>query len=164
MNLPAADFRLPDLDGQMHLPSAALGRILVLNFWSVECPWSARTDQLLREWRTGWGERVAVWTIAANAGEDPAEQRREAAARGLQLLLLDPGHQAADLYQAETTPHVFVIDAAGSLRYRGAVDDVTFRQRSPTRFYLREAVEALLAGQAPPLAETPAYGCTILRG
>jgi hypothetical protein len=69
----------------------------------------------------------------------------------------------ADLYQALTTPHVFVIDRDGILRYAGAVDDVSFRQRRPTRFYLDEAVEALLDGQLPAVAETPAYGCTIVR-
>jgi hypothetical protein len=56
-----------------------------------------------------------------------------------------------------------VIDQAGLLRYQGAVDDVTFRQRTPTRYYLREAVEALLAGRQPQPQETPPYGCTVVR-
>jgi hypothetical protein len=43
------------------------------------------------------------------------------------------------------------------------VDDVTFRQRKTTRFFLDEAVEALLEGYFPALAETLAYGCTIVR-
>jgi hypothetical protein len=40
---------------------------------------------------------------------------------------------------------------------------VVFRQKTPTRFYLDEAVKALLAGRPPALAESPAYGCTIVR-
>jgi hypothetical protein len=56
-----------------------------------------------------------------------------------------------------------VIDATGILRYRGAFDDVTFRQRTPARFYLKEAVEVLLAGKLPDPAETQPYGCTIVR-
>jgi hypothetical protein len=43
------------------------------------------------------------------------------------------------------------------------VDDVTFRQRKATRFFLEEAVEALLDGRLPALEQTPAYGCTIVR-
>jgi hypothetical protein len=43
------------------------------------------------------------------------------------------------------------------------VDDVTFRQRRPTRFYVDEAVEALLAERLPPVAETPAFGCAVVR-
>jgi hypothetical protein len=56
-----------------------------------------------------------------------------------------------------------VVDKEGILRYRGAVDDVKFRQRQATRFFLEEAIEALLDGRLPQLAETPAYGCTIVR-
>jgi hypothetical protein len=55
------------------------------------------------------------------------------------------------------------MDRMGILRYRGAVDDVTFRRRTATRFYLEEAVEALLAGRLPDLSETLAYGCAIVR-
>jgi hypothetical protein len=76
---------------------------------------------------------------------------------------MDANCFVADLYEAQTTPHVFVIDREGILRYRGAVDDVTFRQRTPARFFLDEAVEALLEGHVPALVESPAYGCTIVR-
>ena len=55
------------------------------------------------------------------------------------------------------------MDREGILRYRGAVDDVTFRQGNPTRFFLEEAVEALLDGRLPELTEMPAYGCAIVR-
>ena len=84
-------------------------------------------------------------------------------ARRLPMVLLDAEHHVADVYEAVTTPHAFVVDRKGILRYRGAIDDVTFRQRKATRFYLEEAVEALLAGRTPELQETLAYGCTILR-
>ena len=79
------------------------------------------------------------------------------------MVLIDANHAVADLYEAVTTPHIFIIDREGILRYRGAVDDVTFRQRKSTRIYLDEAVESLLNGQRPTLTETPAYGCTIVR-
>jgi len=55
------------------------------------------------------------------------------------------------------------VDRAGVLRYRGAVDDTSFRQRVPTRSYLDEAVDALLDGRLPTVAEVPAFGCSIIR-
>jgi len=55
------------------------------------------------------------------------------------------------------------VDVAGILRYQGALDDVTFRQREPNRFYVKEVVDALLAGRLPEVASAPAYGCTIVR-
>ena len=72
-------------------------------------------------------------------------------------------HVVADLYEAVTTPHIFVVDRWGILRYRGAVDDFTFRQRKVSRSFLKEAVDALLAGRVPELQETIAYGCAIVR-
>jgi hypothetical protein len=56
-----------------------------------------------------------------------------------------------------------VIDAQGILRYQGAFDDVTFRQRTPTLIYLHMAVEALQSDQQPEPAETPPYGCSVVR-
>jgi len=160
---PAPDFTLLDLQGRPHRLSAQRGVITILNFWSAECPWSERADHLLAEWLGAWGERTARWTIASNANE-PVEMLAQAAAeRGLGILLHDARQEVADLYRAQTTPHVFVIDEQGILRYQGAVDDVTFRQRTPTRYYLHDAVEALLAGRLPDPAEAPAYGCTVVR-
>ncbi|MCJ7567453.1 MAG: hypothetical protein MUO58_07925, partial [Anaerolineales bacterium] len=78
-------------------------------------------------------------------------------------VLRDAEHAVADLYGAVTTPHFFVIDENGVLRYRGAPDDTSFRQREPTVYYLKDAMEALLNGREPNPAETAGYGCTIIR-
>jgi hypothetical protein len=78
-------------------------------------------------------------------------------------VLVDRQHRVADMYAAQTTPHVFVVDGAGRLRYQGAVDDTSFSQRSPSRFFLYEAVQALLAGRSPQVLETRPYGCAIIR-
>jgi peroxiredoxin len=163
INELAPDFRLPDLNGDtVHLGDLR-GRIVILNFWSAECPHSERTDRQILSMFVQWQDDVTLLPVAANSIE-PAEMVAEAArSRHLPTVLLDGGHRVADLYDALTTPHVFVIDGEGILRYAGAVDDASFRQRRPTRFYLDEAVEALLAGHLPPVQETMAYGCAIIR-
>ena len=159
----APGFSLPDLDGVVHRVASARGRVLVIDFWSSECPWSKRAQDEIGRLVQGWGDRVAVWYVASNANESP-EARRAVAPRGPgQILLLDEGQAVADTFGARTTPHLFVIDGDGLLRYQGALDDVTFRQKAPTRSYLSEAVEALLHGGEPDPAETPAYGCAIIR-
>lgn len=160
---PAPDFSLQDVTGKVHRLASYQGRIVVLNFWSAECPHAERTDREMLRLRAEWENRVAVLNIASNANE-PLELLRSAASeRGLAPVLVDEHHEVADLYAAVTTPHVYVIDARGLLRYQGAFDDVTFRQRTPRRAYLQEVVEALLAGVKPPLEQAPAYGCTIVR-
>lgn len=164
LGFPVPDFELPDLDGKRHRLSDYLGRIVIVNFWSCECPHSERADSAIIEKLTKWGrDDVAVLSIASNRNEKLVDVKKVSEARRLPKVLLDADCQVADLFEAQTTPHVFVMDRDGVLRYRGAVDDVTFRKRKPTRFFLDEAVEALLAGHSPALTESPAYGCAIVR-
>lgn len=160
---PTPDFTLPALDGTLYRLSQARPKIVILNFWSAECPWAERADEQIRLGIQAWGEAVAVWPVASNTNEPLTLLSQVAGARGLLFVLRDERQQVADLYGAQTTPHVFVIDGSGILRYQGAVDDVTFRKRTPSRFYLKEAIEALLAGRNPDPAETPPYGCSIVR-
>jgi hypothetical protein len=116
---------------------------------------------MLGQWRDA--SRVTMLSIASNRSENAEALKTAADARRLPTVLVDAQCFVADLFNAQTTPHVFVVDRAGVLRYRGSVDDVTFRQRTPTRFFLDEAVESLLEGNLPALTESPAYGCTIVR-
>ncbi len=102
-------------------------------------------------------------SVAANRNEPTPMLDEAARKRRLPIVLIDADQAVADLYEAVTTPHTFMVDREAILRYRGAVDDVTFRQRKATRFFLEEAVEALLEERLPEVQETPAYGCTIVR-
>ena len=163
VNQPAPDFELPDLEGNLHHLSDHRGKIVIVNFWSCECPHSERTDRSTMACLVQWGADVAMLSIAANRSESIVSVAEAANARRLPRVLIDAEHVVADLYEAVSTPQVFVVDRDGILRYRGAVDDVTFRKRQATRFFLEEAVEALLEGHLPTLTETPAYGCAIVR-
>ena len=163
INQPVPDFELPDLHGKLQRLSDQRGKIIIVNFWSCECPHSERTDKAIMAMFVQWRDDVTMLSIASNRNEKLEDVKKAAEARRLPTILLDADCRVADLFEAQTTPHVFVIDRNGILRYRGSVDDVTFRQRIPTRFFLDLAVEALLEGHLPPLTESPAYGCTIVR-
>ena len=163
INEPAPDFDLPDLSGLPHRMASAQGRVLVLNFWSSDCPWAERGDEILAELNLAWGDSVEIWSIASNANETVEQLSLAAADREPGLVLHDADHAVADLYGAVTTPHFFVIDGDGVLRYHGALDDTSFRQREPTMNYLKNAVYAVLTGRNPDPAVTPGYGCTIIR-
>jgi thiol-disulfide isomerase/thioredoxin len=163
LNQPASDFELADIDGDLHKLSDYRGRVAIVNFWSCECPHVVRTDRLLMALSATWRDSLALLSIASNRIESLADIAASARARGLPIVLHDAQHVVADLYAAQTTPEVFLVDRGGILRYRGAVDDVDFRQHTPTRFLLQEAVEALLAGKLPAVAETRSYGCAIVR-
>jgi len=163
LNEPAPDFELPDLQSIPQKPGVFRGKIVILNFWSAECPHSERADRYLLTLLEQWKGEVVMLSIASNRNESAQLVAEAAAARRIPKVLIDSEHAVADLYEALTTPHIFLLDREGVLRYRGAVDNITFRRREATRFFLQDAVEALLNGQLPKLSETPAYGCTIVR-
>ena len=163
INRLAPDFELRGLDGRLHRLSGYRGRIVIVNFWSAECPHVVRTDASLRAAMRRWEEEVAWFSVASNANESLAELENAARERGLPTVLMDAKLEAADAYAAQITPEVFILDREGVVRYHGAVDDVSFCQRVATRSYVEEAVNALLAGALPAISEAPAFGCTIIR-
>ena len=157
---PAPDFQLPDLDGVPTRLADLRGQIVLLVFWSAECPWVERIDHEVVALQFPNLTRLA---IAPNGTETVEQMRQAASERQLPVVLVDAGCQVADLYSAEVTPHFFLIDSQGILRYQGAFDNVSFRNRAPTRAYVREAIEALMQGQPVEVDETPPFGCSIIR-
>ncbi|MBI2757357.1 MAG: redoxin domain-containing protein [Chloroflexi bacterium] len=65
INKPVPDFSLPDLDGNLHQLGDYRGRIVIVNFWSCECPHSERADRAIMAMSAQWREDVVVLSIAA---------------------------------------------------------------------------------------------------
>ena len=78
-------------------------------------------------------------------------------------VLKDDGNRVADLYGAQKTPEVFVVDPKGNLLYHGRIDERQDDPKSVKSPDLRNALEAILAGKPVPAAETKAFGCSIKR-
>jgi hypothetical protein len=74
--------------------------------------------------------------------------------------LHDADQSVARAYGAKTTPDVFVLDAAGVLRYRGA-PDADYDDPAQAAQWLRDALDAVLAGRDPERSETKPVGCSI---
>jgi peroxiredoxin len=158
-------FSLDSLTGGEYSLERSKGKVVVLTFWSAECPWSRKADEYIKSqgYSAEWGDEVVHWRIASNANETEAELKEAAAERQVEPVLLDTNNEVADLYGAMTTPHVYVVDSQGVLRYAGALNDATWREPEPTKDYLGEAVTAAKKGLSPEPAETPGRGCTIVR-
>lgn len=165
LNRIAPDFILPTLGGGRFTFSDWRGSVVIINFWSAECPWSRRADVFLVYRLLTWEAKgVKVVGIASNVNEPETELRFEAEARRVRYpLVFDYEHKVADLYKAETTPHFFVADRNGTVRYVGALDDATADRRQAQYFYLDRAVNTLLAGRPLNPAETVNYGCKLVR-
>lgn len=160
---PAPSFSLPDLPGRIHKLEAYRGQLVLLCFWSAVCPWSERADREIAKWPSGLASAAVILRLAMNADEGIDIVRGEAAKRFQGIVLLDSDRTVTDAYGAQLTPEFFLLDSEGRIRYHGALDDATFRQPAPTRQYLENALRALLAGGNPDPADTPLYGCAIVR-
>jgi peroxiredoxin len=75
--------------------------------------------------------------------------------------LYDESQEIARAYGAQRTPEIFLFDKGGTLRYHGTVDDNYEDPAAVNTPYLREALEAVLAGREPSTVETTPVGCTI---
>jgi peroxiredoxin len=161
-------FELPGVDGHDHsLDEYGDATLLVLVQSCNHCPyvlaWEDRLMAIARDY-AHQGVRVAAVNSndVSRYPEDSFEQMKaRAEKRDFPFdYLLDEDQAVARALGAERTPEIFLFDAERRLRYHGAIDD-SRDDNAVTRSYLREAIEALLAGDQPPVTETESVGCTV---
>jgi len=158
----APDFTLKDLDNKTHSLKDHRGQTAVIVFISTECPFSnAYTDRLRAIAGDYASKNVALIGINSNPAESPAQIREHARENKLDFAILkDEGSRTADAYGATRTPEVFVVDAAGVLRYSGRIDNSKDTARV-NRNDLREALDEMIAGKPVSVAKTKSFGCPI---
>lgn len=170
-------FELPDLDGKTIRLSDFQGKVIVLEWFNPECPFvrAAHTKGSLVNTAQRLQQQGIVY-LAVNSGA-PGKQGHGAdvnrsGARAFNMqhpILLDASGAVGKAYGATNTPHLFVIDAQGTLVYRGAVDNSPDGEgESPEGgklvSFVEQAVTAVLAGQPVPTPSTKAYGCSVKYG
>lgn len=171
---PAPVFTLPDTYGETHDLAQYRGRWVVLEWVNYLCPYVTkhyRTDNIPAQQRK-WTDRGVVWlSIASSAPGVPGHYEPErlnelSAERGsaATAVLLDPEGTVGHLYEARTTPHMFVIEPDGRLAYMGGIDDVpTSRDEDLERAtqLVDRALEEGLAGEPVSRPVSRPYGCAV---
>jgi peroxiredoxin len=161
-------FTLPGTDGRSHsLADYDNARVLVLIQTCNHCPYAQAWEGRINGIQSDYLDR-GVRVVAINSNDAVAhpsdsfpEMVTRAAGRDYTFdYLYDEDQSVARSLGAERTPEVYVFDADRKLVYHGAVDD-NRDDEAVTTHYLRDALDAVLAGQAPPVSETPAVGCTV---
>lgn len=163
---PAPDFTLRSVQGAEHSLAALRGKVVVLEWIAPDCAMCAKyhsqakhpvVPDLVKEYA---GEDVAFLAIASGKAAEPDQLRELLADWGLTRVpvLLDPDTNVARAYGARATPHAFVIDEGGVLRYSGAIDDDTSIDGVGGQEYLADAIEAVSKGEAPSPAQTVPRG------
>lgn len=163
---PAPAFALPDTEGTTHTPGDAPATVVV--FTCNHCPYALAWHDRIIALAHDYSQR-GVRVLAINPNDairyprDSMEAMR-ARVQGGEFdgvpYLRDESQEVAHAYDAETTPDVFVLDATGLLRYRGA-PDADYEDASQRADFLRDALDAILDGRDPVLAQTSPVGCSI---
>jgi peroxiredoxin len=170
----APSFSATDTKGVARDLAALEGKIVVLEWTNAECPFVAKhynsaNMQKLQKEATAAG---AIWLsiISSAPGEQGYVQAstanaltvaRDAAPTGV---ILDPDGKIGHAYGAQTTPHMYIIDAHGVLRYVGGIDSIPSTQVADVakaQPYFREAFLAVNEGRPVKNAVTRPYGCSV---
>jgi peroxiredoxin len=164
----APQFDLPGVDGQNHsLDSYGDAEVLVLVQSCNHCPyvqaWEGRLSAITRDYADR-GVRVAAVNsndVESHPEDSFEEMQKRSAAQGFAFdYLFDEPQDVARQLDAERTPEVFVYDRDRRLVYHGAIDD-NRDETAVSQQYLRDALDAVLGGDEPAVAETPAVGCSV---
>jgi peroxiredoxin len=166
----APPFELPGVDGQLHSLGDYSDKPALAVVWSCNhCPyvqaWEGRMIKLQREFGDRGFGLVAISSNDADAyPEDSFDaMKARAAEQGFNFdYLYDEDQSVLNAYGAERTPEVFLFDGERRLVYHGAIDD-SREEDDVSERYLRDAIEAVLAGEEPPVGDTPPVGCTVKR-
>ncbi len=171
---PAPDFTVTDLDGRTHRLADYRGRIVVLEWTAPACPYVLRLYKSgsLPATQQAAAAAGAVWlqvNSSAMGDLDPAKTREWQQKNGVVAggYLRDVDGRLGRLYGAQTTPHLFIIAADGTLAYQGAIDDQPSASLANTlaaHNYVRAALAALQAGRPVAPAATKPYGCSVKYG
>lgn len=174
---PAPGFTAVDSNGKTHKLSDLKGKTVVLEWTNHLCPYvgkhyGAGNMQKLQKEATKDG---VVWLsvissapgLQGHVAPDKANELTESRDAAPTAVLLDEKGDIGKMYNARTTPHMFVINADGNLVYKGAIDDQPSANPDSLKGaqnYLTGALQAVAAGKPADPDSTRPYGCSVKYG
>jgi hypothetical protein len=170
----APNFNGTDSNGAQHSLSDYRGKFVVLEWANQGCPYDRKhyLSGSIEAQQKEWTAKGVIWlsVISSAPGEQgyvtPSEENAylKTMKAAPTAALLDPTGTIGRLYEAKTTPHIFVIDPTGKLIYQGALDDKPTPDQEDlkgARNYLNDTLTAAMAGKPVPVASTRPYGCSV---
>jgi peroxiredoxin len=153
-------------DAEHSLSDYKDAKAIVQIFTCNHCPVAVSYEDRLVELQKDYAER-GVQLVAINVNNMEADRlpamKRRAESKGFNFpYLYDESQQTAVECGANVTPHVFVLDGQRKIAYMGAIDDNWNDASKVNKHYLRDALEAVLAGETPAVVSTKAQGCGIM--
>jgi len=171
---PAPDFTLQSADGSDVKLSDLKGKEVILEWVNFDCPFVKKhyNEGHMQALQKKYTEKGAVWLVISSANEShPTFKDAEALAKTAEKnqantthTLVDADGKVGKLYDAKTTPHMYVINKEGVLSYAGAIDSkksTESKDIADSENYVAAALDAIMAGEKVKTAETKAYGCSV---
>jgi hypothetical protein len=171
---PAPAFTLLDSTDTSRSLAEFAGKTVVLEWTNHECPFVKKhygAENIQGQQRAATADDVVWLTVNSSAPRQQghvdgaaAERIRGEAKAAQTAYLLDPDGVAGRAYGAKTTPHMYVIDPGGVLRYAGAIDSIPSASKGDipkATQYVPQALAELAAGQPVGTALTQPYGCAV---
>lgn len=167
--MPLKNKALPNVSGEKTTIASAKGaKGTLVMFWCNTCPWVKRYEDRMVALAGDYMER-GIGVIAVNPNDpvayegDSMEEMKRQAENGDYPFdyVSDPGSEVAVAFGAKRTPQAFLFNASDVLVYQGAFDDSPSDEGKVEAAYLKDALEAMLAGNEIGMTETKAFGCTI---
>ena len=166
---PKADTRLKNVDGKEVSIAAVKGQKGTLVVFSCNaCPWAQAWESRIAELGNEYSKKgVGVIVINPNDPAVNAEDgfdvmvQRAKDRKMTYAYAVDGTSDLARAFGATRTPEAFLFDRSGKLVYHGAVDDNAKEPEKVEKRWLKDALDAVLAGKPVPVAETKALGCSI---
>jgi peroxiredoxin len=151
-------------DANHSLSDLSLAKAVVVVFTCNSCPvavaYQDRLKQIAADYKDKGVELVAINVNNIEPDRLPAMKERATEENFEFAYLYDPTQESARAYNATVTPHAFLLDGDRKIAYAGAIDD-SQNADSVTKTYLRDAIDAVLAGEAPAVTTSKAVGCGI---
>lgn len=159
----APDFTLVDHAGNTHKLSDYAGKVVVLEWTNPECPFVVRhynentfIDMAKNHEDVVWLSIDSSYFVTAESASAWAKKEEIA-----YPILLDASGEVGHMYNARTTPHMFVIDTNGTLVYDGAIDDDPRGNAESRTNYVAAALKSVMNGEKVETATTKPYGCSV---
>lgn len=168
----APNFELDSFDGRNISLSQYQGRVVVLEWFNMDCPFSKyhyETKSTMVDLAKKYQDKEVVWLAVNSASTTKPEANRSFAKKNKlpYPILDDRSGRVGRAYGARTTPHVFVIDKNGFVAYNGAIDSAPMgkaKEGVTAINYVDQALAALTSGQKVTTPATPPYGCSVKYG
>ena len=172
----APEFKLSDSYGNEISLSSFIGKKVVLEWTNHGCPYVAKHYETgnMQSTQEFAKEEEIIWLsiISSAPGTQGYVSSDEANALTITRkaspshVLFDPTGEVGRIYDAKTTPHMYIINEEGLMKYQGAIDDAggrgfMSRDLLKAKNYVKESLKEMNTGEEISSPVTKPYGCSV---